>query len=242
MLALPLLYNLQVKIAVANLTLGDKAAAVEPLKPEETLAVLRRSGSSQKCFNACIDLLLTGQITAYVAADLPRGGTEPASEIKATMHRLVRVNSCENRLVIPKNRSYNEKHSGTVAYSLKAAAEQGTCIQSTEIQLADAGPLRAIVHLDRKSLDYPESSLFIATRIRPSRIAVYAKAPDQGWPKIMQQTNVSYSFLGPILAHSIAGGQISSLRSSWWRRNASSETLNVEKFLAQEMGANLRKN
>lgn len=98
-----------------------------------------------------------------------------------------------------------------------------------------------MIYLDRKSLDYPESSFFIETRIRPSRVVVYEKLPGQDWSKMMQQTNVSYSFLDPILAHSIAGGQISSLRSSWWRRNVRSDTLNAEKFLVQEMGANLRK-
>jgi len=125
MLVLPLLYNLHVKSAVNDLTSRDEAAAVDPLRPDETLAVLRRSRYSLKCFNTCIDLLLTGQIAAYVTASLPRGSTEPVGEVKAMMHRLVRAESCDNKLLIPRNRSYNENKPGTVAYSLKAAADQG---------------------------------------------------------------------------------------------------------------------
>ena len=36
------------------------------------------------------------------------------------------------------------------------------------------------------------------TMIRPSQIAVYAYQRDTGWSKLMQQTNVSYSMLGPV--------------------------------------------
>ncbi|MEE4238201.1 MAG: hypothetical protein V2I51_15880, partial [Anderseniella sp.] len=178
MLAVPLLYNFQVKRAVASLVSGDLAAAVEPLKPEQTLAVFRRSGSSQKCFNTCLDLLLSRQIAAWIAAELPRGSTQPDSAAKATMHRLERGASCDNKLVIPKNQSSNENSPGTVAHALKAAADRGMCIKSTQIKLTDAGPLRAILHNDRKTLEYPKRAFFIKTMISLSQIAVYSYQRD----------------------------------------------------------------
>jgi hypothetical protein len=115
------------------------------------------------------------------------------------------------------------------------------CIRSTQIDLADAGPLRAIVHSDRKTLDYPERAVFIDTMIRPSRIAVYAYQRETGWSKLMQQTNVSYSMLGPVLAHTIPSTTISSTRSSWWRNKVNEKPLGIDRFLADKMGARLRR-
>jgi hypothetical protein len=241
MLAVPLLYNFQVKRAVASLVSGDLAEAVEPLKPEQTLAVFRRSGSSQKCFNTCIDLLLTGQIAAFIEADLPRGGSQPDSGARATLFRLVRRSTCENKLVIPKNKSSNENRPGTVAHALKAAADRGLCIQPTQIKLTDAGPLRAILHHDRKTLEYPKRAFFIKTMISPSQIAVYAYRRDTGWSKTTQQTNVGYSLLGPVLAYTVVGDLGSSTRSSWWRRNVHEKSLNIDTFLVTRMGAVLRR-
>ncbi len=240
MLIVPLLYNIQVKRAVANLASDDLAAALDPLKPDETLVVFGRHRSSQKCFNTCIDLLLSRQIAAFVVASLPRGSTQPDSNARATMHRLERGASCDNKLVIPKNQSSNENSPGTVAHALKAAADRGMCIKSTPVNLADAAPLRAILHNDRKYLDYPERAFFINTMIRPSQIAVYAYGGGEGWSKLMQQTNVSYSLLGPVLVHTIPAGHISSTKSSWWRNNLSERPLSIDAFLVARMGVALR--
>ncbi len=241
MLAVPLVYNFQVSRAVASLASDDLAAALEPLKPDETLVVFTRSRSSQKCFNTCIDLLLSKQIAAYVVASLPRVSGQPESDAKATLHRLEQGSDCENQMVIPKNRSSNEDRPGTVAHALKIAAEGGMCIRSTPINLADADPLRAIMHKDRSSLDYPERAVFIKTMIRPSQIAVYAYRRDTGWSKLMQQTNVGYSMLGPVLAHTIPSTTISSTRSSWWRENVHEKPLSIDGFLTDRMGAVLRR-
>lgn len=241
MLAVPLLYNFQVKRAVAGLNSDDLGAVLETLKPDETLAIFTRHRSSQKCFNTCIDLLLSRQIAAFVVASLPRGSTQPHSAAKATSHRLEQASACENKLVIPKNQSSNKKRPGTVAFALQAAADRGMCIRSKQIDLADAGPLRAILHKDRKTLDYPDRAFFIKTMIRPSQIAVYEYRRDQGWSKVMQQTNVGYSILGPILAHTIPTGSISSTRSPWWRRNVHGKPLSIDTFLVTRMGAVLRR-
>ncbi len=241
MLAVPLVYNFQVSRAVAGLASDDLAAALEPLKPDETLVVFTRHRSSQKCFNTCIDLLLSKQIAAYVVASLPRGSGQPESDAKATLHRLEQGSDCESKMVIPKNKSSNENRPGTVAYALRAAADQGMCIRSTEVDLAEAGPLRAIVHKDRSSLDYPERAFFIKTMIRPSQIAVYAYRRDTGWSKLMQQTNIGYSLLGPVLAHTIPSTSIESTRSSWWRRNFYEKPLGIDGFLMDKMGAVLRR-
>jgi hypothetical protein len=241
MLAVPLVYNFQVKRAVASLASDDLAAALEPLKPDETLAVFARHGSSQKCFNTCLDLLLSKQIAAYVVASLPRGSGQPDSTAKATLHRLEPGSDCESKMVIPHNQSTNENRPGTVAHALKAAADRGMCIRSREVDLADAGPLRAIVHKDRNSLDYPERAVFIKTMIRPSQIAVYAYRRDTGWSKLMQQTNVGYSMLGPVLAHTIPSSTISSTRSSWWRENVHEKPLSIDGFLKDRMGVVLRR-
>lgn len=125
MLAVPLVYNFQVNCAVAGLASDDLAAALEPLKPDETLVVFTRHRSSQKCFNTCIDLLLSKQIAAYVVASLPRGSGQPDSAAKATLHRQEQGSNCENKMVIPKSKSSNENRPGTVAYALQAAADQG---------------------------------------------------------------------------------------------------------------------
>jgi hypothetical protein len=241
MLVVPLVYNFQVKRAVASLMADDLGAVLEPLKPDETLLVFTRSRSSQKCFNTCIDLLLSKQITAYVVASLPRDSGLPDSAAKATLHRLEPGSDCENNQVIPKNKSSNENTAGTVAYALKAAAAQGMCIRSREVDLADAGPLRAIVHSDRRSLDYPKRAVFIDTMIRPSRIAVYAYQRETGWSKLMQQTNVSYSMLGPVLAHTIPSTTIPTTRSSWWRNTVNEKPLNLNTFLVRKMGVVLRR-
>jgi hypothetical protein len=241
MLLVPHAYNFQIKRAVSTLQSGDIKAALSPLQTGDTLAVIRASRrSSLKCFSACIDLLLSGQVSAYVTSSLPRGSMEPAGEMKAMQHRLVRSQTCENPNVLPKNASANEDDPRMVAYHLKAAAKRGICIQSTEIQLADLGSLRAVVYYGSKNLYYPESLFLIDTQMRPSRIAVYEKSPEQNWQKVMQQTNISYSRLGPLLAHSISGGTLSSLRSGWWRENVRTDTLNFEKFLVEKMGAALR--
>jgi hypothetical protein len=241
MLVVPLVYNIQVKRAVAGLTSGDLGAVLEPLKPNETLVVFGNHRSSQKCFNTCIDLLLTKQIGGWIAAQLPRGSSQPDSAAKATLHRLEPGSDCENKLVIPKNKSSNTNRPGTVAHALKAAAERGMCIRSTQIDLADAGPLRAIVHSDRKTLDYPERAVFIDTMIRPSRIAVFEYQRETGWSKLMQQTNVSYSMLGPVLAHTIPSTTISSTRSSWWRNTVNEKPLSIDGFLKDKMGVVLRR-
>lgn len=241
MLAVPLVYNLQVKRAVAGLISDDRGAVLEPLKRDETLLVFGPHRSSQKCFNTCIDLLLSQQIGAWISAQLPRGITDPTSAATATLHRLEPGSDCENKLVIPKNKSSNENQPGTVAYALKAAAGRGMCIRSTAIDLAEAGPLRALVHKDRKSFDYPERAFFIKTMIRPSQIAVYAYQRDTGWSKLMQQTNVSYSMLGPVLVHTISSGHISSTRSSWWRNTVNEKPLNLNTFLTDKMGVVLRR-
>ena len=241
MLAVPLAYNFQVKRAVAGLMSDDLGADLEPLKPDETLVVFTSSRSSQKCFNTCIDLLLSKQIAAYVVANLPRGSEQPDSAAKATLHWLEQGSDCESQMVMPKNKSSNENSPGTVAHALRAAADQGMCIRSREVDLADAGPLRAIVYKDRSSLDYPERAVFIKTMIRPSRIAVYAYRRDTGWSKLMQQTNVGYSMLGPVLAHTIPSTTISSTRSSWWRENVHEKPLSIDGFLKDRMGAVLRR-
>ena len=241
MLAVPLMYNFQVKRAVASLVSGDLAASLEPLKPDETLAVFARHGSSQKCFNTCIDLLLSRQIAGFIAAELPRGGTQPGSSAKATLHRLEPGSDCENKLVIPKNQSRNEGRAGTVAHALKTAADRGMCIRSIPVNLDDAGPLRAILHNDRKTLDYPQRAFLIDTMIRPSQIAVYEYGKDRGWSKVLQQTNAGYSLLGPVLAYTVVGDLGSSTRSSWWRRNVYEKPLGIDGFLTDKMGAVLRR-
>jgi hypothetical protein len=241
MLAVPLLYNFQVKRAVANLVSGDVAASLDPLKPDETLVVFGSHRSSQKCFSTCQDLLLSGQIAGFIAAVLPRGSTQPDSAANATMHRLEPGSDCENKLVIPHNQSTNQGRPGTVAHALKAAADRGMCITSTPVNLSDAGPLRAILHNDRKTLDYPERAIFIETMIRPSQIAVYEYGGDQGWSKVMQLTNVGYSLLGPVLAYTVVGDLGSSTRSSWWRRNVYEKPLGIDGFLTDQMAAVLRR-
>lgn len=240
MLAVPQIYNFQVNGAVSELQSGDMKGTLAPLRASETLAVIKGSGRSVKCFNACIDLLLSGQIAAYLTVPLPRNFTEPTGDMKAMRHRLVRSQTCDNPNLVPHNRSSNEDKPGTVANQLKLASQRGICIQSTEMQLKDLGAMRVVLEIDRKRLDYPESVFFIDTQIRPSRIAVYEKSADQKWTKIAQQTNVSYSLLGPVLAHAISGGTISSTKSSWWRKNTRAEYTNFEKFMASKMGAKLR--
>lgn len=240
MAMVPQAYNFQLQRAVSTLQGDDISAALPPLKPDETLAVLRASRSSLKCFNACIDLLLSGQVASYIAASLPRGTTEPGGNMKAMRHRLVRSGTCENPNIIAKNASSNESNPKTVAYQLKTAAQRGICIQSTEVELANVGKLRGIVDFGRKNLAYPESLLLIDTQMRPSRIAIYDKSADKNWQKIFQQTNIGYSFLKPILAYSISGSMISTQRSGWWRDNVRVDPLNVEKFLVEKLGARLR--
>lgn len=240
MAMVPQAYNFQLQRAVSTLQAGDINVALPPLKPDETLAVLRASRSSLKCFNACIDLLLSGQVANYIAASLPRGTMEPGGEMKAMRHRLVRSETCENPNIIPKNASSNERKPQTVAYELKAAAERGICIQSSEIQLADVSQMRAIVDFGRKNLAHPENLFLIDTQMRPSRITVYDKSADQNWQKTFQQTEISYSLLKPILAYTISGSTISTQRSGWWRESVRVKPLNLEKFLVENMGAKLR--
>jgi hypothetical protein len=67
--------------------------------------------------------VLSKQIAGYVVASLPRGSGQPDSAAKATLHRLEQGSDCENKMVIPKNKSSNENRPGTVAYALQAAAD-----------------------------------------------------------------------------------------------------------------------
>ncbi len=240
MVLVPLAHNFIVTQDVRALRNGDIATQVAPLATDETLVVFRGRGQTDYCDETCLDLLLSGRVKAFATGRVPRGQTAPAPDADILVHHLARAPSCAKRLISMPNEEWKRTQPGTVAAALAAAEARGVCINSIEATADKLVAPRFAAYLDRDNLDFNESALFISTLIEPWRIAFYERTEAGALAPVFQQTKVSYSLLGPLLAYHLSMGEISNVKPKWWRRSYREKQPDMRDHLSSVLGVQFR--
>ena len=240
LVAVPLAHNFMVTRDVRTLRAGDIAGPVAPLGRDETLVIVSGGGRTDHCDETCLDLLLSGRVKAVGKGRLRRGQSAPAPDAEILVHHLSRAPSCGERRIYLPNEAWKKTQPGTVAKALADAEARGMCINSIETTADKLVAPRFVAFAGADNLEFSKRALFIATLIEPSRVIVHERTPGGELVPVFQQTRVSHSLLGPLLAYDVYRTSVESTKPKWWRLDRREKRPEMRDELAGVLGLQFR--
>lgn len=214
----PPVHNAEINLRVASL-IGDDVSAPRGagalVSPAQTLGLMRRSGDRGICRETCVYLLIRQQVAAVAIAKLDKRAAVPGFDEPAKIFRLVQQSPCEMRDVRVNSIHAKSREAGTITDMFLDLVDRGYCISTEDGVISQADRIVMVAN----TRYFPEVRTIspVASTIKASRAGLYAKTTSGSFATLHQDTPVTYSLLGPVLAHTFDGGSGLSVKASWWR-------------------------
>lgn len=221
MVVFPQIHNAEIRWKVAKLIAEDRTpdnfAAVSGAGEVPALGVALRHGARNLCSETCVHLLIRGQVRSVLIANLDEGASRPDFGARAFVNRLERGADCKQGRVRLNSFHVRDRKPGTVAAAYLDLKDKGYCITTSEATLRDADSV--VMTLDQRYFPKPWTVSPIASEIKGSRMAYYVRNESGLFDVAWQETRLSYSLLGPVLAHAFSGGAELRMDTGWWRKD-----------------------